>query len=154
MALPIRRNRVPEQRPGGHWMGRSLDPFTEFQELWDQLGRLFEQGGESAVTAWRPLAETEETPDAYVVRAELPGLRRDDIHVDIDGNQLSVHGEVDEHDKEGKALRRRTGRFVYRTILPNDADVEHIDGELRDGILTIRVPKTEQGRSRRVEIKG
>ncbi|MFG1705035.1 Hsp20/alpha crystallin family protein [Nonomuraea sp. M3C6] len=150
MALPIRRNRdrVPMQRPGA-W-----DPFTEFQQLWDQMGRLFEQGGETEVAAWRPLAETEEMPDAYVVRAELPGLKRDDIHVDVDGNQLCVSGEIDEEEKERHTLRRRTGKFVYRTILPSDADTEHIGGELHDGILTVRVPKTEQGRSRRIPIKG
>ncbi|WP_188189378.1 Hsp20/alpha crystallin family protein [Nonomuraea sp. SYSU D8015] len=153
MALPIRRNRAPAQW-GGTWPSRSWDPFTEFQQLWDQMGRLFEQSAESeTATAWRPLAETEETADAYVVRAELPGIKRDDIQVEIDGNELCVSGEIREEEK-GNRLRRRTGKFVYRTILPNDADTDKISGELADGVLTVSVPKTEQGRSRRIQIKG
>ncbi|MBF8185710.1 Hsp20/alpha crystallin family protein [Nonomuraea sp. K274] len=151
MTLPIRRHRVPAQ--GGPWPARPWDPFTELQQLWDQMGRLFEQGGETETAAWRPMAETEETEEAYIVRAELPGLKREDIQVELDGNQLCVSGEISEEDK-GRTLRRRTGKFVYRTILPNDADMEHIDGELTDGVLTVHVPKTEQGRARRIEIKG
>ncbi|TMR98961.1 Hsp20/alpha crystallin family protein [Nonomuraea basaltis] len=154
MALPIRRNRAPvQQQWGGSWPRRGWDPFTEFQQLWDQMGRLFEQGPETDIAAWRPVAETEETPDAYVVRAELPGLKREDINVELDGNELCVSGEINDEEK-GNRLRRRTGKFVYRTILPSDADTEQIRGELADGVLTVRVPKTEQGRSRRVEIKG
>ncbi|MFI7128970.1 Hsp20/alpha crystallin family protein [Nonomuraea sp. NPDC050153] len=138
---------------GVPWQRRSWDPFTEFQQLWDQMGRLFEQGAETDVAAWRPVAETEETPDAYFVRAELPGLKREDISVEVNDSELCVSGEIKEEEK-GNMLRRRTGRFVYRTILPADADTEHIGGELSDGILTVRVPKTEKGRARRIEIKG
>ncbi|KAB8196720.1 Hsp20 family protein [Nonomuraea phyllanthi] len=152
VALPIRRNRGAVQA-NVPWQRRAWDPVTEFQELWDQMGRLFEQGTETDVTAWRPMAETEETPDAYVVRAELPGLKREDINVEVNDSELCVSGEINE-EETGKVLRRRTGRFVYRTILPADADTEHIGGELADGILTLRVPKTEKGRARRIEIKG
>ncbi|MGP3962053.1 Hsp20/alpha crystallin family protein [Nonomuraea sp. 3N208] len=123
--------------------------------MWDQMGRLFEQSAETGVAGWRPLAETEETPDAYVVRTELPGLKRDDINVDVNGNELCISGEIDEEEKDkGNVLRRRAGKFVYRTILPTDADTDKIDGELHDGVLTLRVPKTEQGRARRIDIKG
>lgn len=152
MALPIRRNRGAMQA-GVPWQRRSWDPFTEFEQLWDQMGRLFEQGAEGDMAAWRPVAETEETPDAYIVRAELPGLKREDINVEVNDSELCVSGEISEEAK-GQMLRRRTGRFVYRTILPSDADTEHIGGELADGILTVRVPKTEKGRARRIEIKG
>ncbi|MEV4580781.1 Hsp20/alpha crystallin family protein [Nonomuraea jabiensis] len=138
---------------GVPWQRRSWDPFTEFEQLWDQMGRLFEQGAEGDMAAWRPVAETEETPDAYIVRAELPGLKREDINVEVNDSELCVSGEISEEAK-GQMLRRRTGRFVYRTILPSDADTEHIGGELADGILTVRVPKTEKGRARRIEIKG
>src|SRR5687767_2592868 len=132
MALPIRRNRAPVQW-SGTWPSRSWDPFTEFQQLWDQMGRLFEQSAEVDATGWRPVAETEETSDAYLVRAELPGLKRDDIQVEIDGNELCVSGEINEEEKENM-LRRRTGKFVYRTILPSDADTDKIGGELSDGV--------------------
>lgn len=154
MALPIRSNRAPVQW-GGTWPSGSWNPFMEFQQLWDQMGRMFEQSADIDNTGWRPIAETEETSDAYLVRAELPGLKREDVHVEIDGNELCVSGEIDkEEETEGNMLRRRTGKFVYRTILPSDADTEKIGGELSDGVLTVRVPKNELGRSRRVQIKG
>jgi HSP20 family protein len=137
------------------WLGRSWDPRAEFQQLWDQMSQLFAQTTEAEAEGevWRPLAETEETEDAYVVRAELPGFKRDDIHVDLSGNELSVSGEMKEEQK-GNALRRRYGRFMYRTTLPADADADRIAGELSDGVLTVRVPKSEQGKARRIEIKG
>ncbi|WP_327587500.1 Hsp20/alpha crystallin family protein [Nonomuraea sp. NBC_00507] len=150
----MRRNRAPVPW-GGAWPARTWDPFTEFQQLWDQMGRLFEQSAETDIAGWRPLAETEETPEAYVVRTELPGLRREDVNVEVNGNELCISGEIKEEEKDkGNMLRRRTGKFVYRTILPTDADPEKIDGELHDGVLTLRVPKTERGRSRRIQIKG
>jgi HSP20 family protein len=120
------------------------------------MSQLFAQstGTEPAeAETWRPLAETEETDDAYVVRAELPGFKRDDVHVDLNGNELNISGEMREGEK-GKALRRRYGKFMYRTTLPADADPDKIDGELSDGVLTVRVPKSEQGKPRRIEIKG
>ncbi|MEV5555692.1 Hsp20/alpha crystallin family protein [Nonomuraea wenchangensis] len=153
MALPARRHRAPAQWGDPSWPARSWDPFTEFQQLWDQMGRLFEQGTEIDTAAWRPVAETEETSEAYVVRAELPGLRRDEINVEVEGNELRVSGEVSEEER-GPKLKRRTGAFVYRTILPSDADLDKVGCELSDGVLTVRVPKTEQGRSRRISIKG
>ncbi len=98
-----------------------------------------------------PAAESDETDDAYLVRAELPGMKREDVEV-----ELRITGGVKEEDKgegEGKPLRRRHGKFAYRTNLPADADADKIDAQLADGILTVRVPKAAQARSRRIEIK-
>ncbi|MCK2213789.1 Hsp20/alpha crystallin family protein [Actinomadura sp. ATCC 31491] len=152
MALPTKRHRAPMQWGNTTLPSRSWDPFTEFQQLWDQMGRLFEQG-EADAAVWRPVAETEEAAEAYLVRAELPGLRRDEVNVEIDGNELCISGEISEDDK-GNRLKRRTGKFAYRTILPADADTDRVGCELSDGVLTVRVPKTEQGRSRRISIRG
>ncbi|MEW9549813.1 Hsp20/alpha crystallin family protein [Nonomuraea sp. NPDC050783] len=153
MALPTRRHRSPARWGGAGLPTRSWDPFTEFQQLWDQMGRLFEQGVEADATAWRPVAETEETPEAYLVRAELPGLRRDEVNVEIDGCELCISGEIAEEDRRN-TLKRRAGTFVYRTILPTDADTGKVGCELSEGVLTVRVPKTAQGRSRRISIRG
>jgi HSP20 family protein len=86
------------------------------------------------------------------VRAELPGMKSDDIDVELSGNELRITGEVQE-EAEGKTLRRRRGKFAYRASLPADADPEKIDAQLADGILTVRVPKAAQARSRRIEVK-
>lgn len=152
MALPIRRHRGLEQWTP--WAGRSWDPFSDFQQLWDQMGRFFATtAAEVEAGTWRPLAETEETDDAYVVRAELPGFSRDDVQVEITGNELRISGEAKE-EEHGKVLRQRTGKFMYHSTLPADADVDKVDGELVDGVLTVRVPKIEQSKSRRIALKG
>ena len=152
MNMPVRRGRWPE-RWRGNWPWESWDPFGEFAQLWDRMGSLFEQGAQPGPQGWMPVAETEETDDAYVVRAELPGMRRDDIQVELRGNELCISGEVNQ-EKRDNTLRRRTGTFSYRTSLPSDADAEKVDARLAEGVLTVRVPKSARTRARRIEISG
>ena len=152
--LPTRRHSGPDRqiRP---WEARSWDPLTEFERLWNQMGQIFEQAPDSVEAAWRPLAEIEASDEAYLVRVELPGVKRDDIDVEVVGNELVISGEVEREERgENGALQGRTGRFVYRTSLPAGTDTEGIRGELADGILTVRVPKSDRDRPRRVEITG
>ena len=78
------------------------------------------------------------------------------MDVELRGTELRITGEIKEEEKEdteGKPLRRRYGKFAYRTGLPADADAERIDAQLTDGILTVRLPKAAQARSRRIEIQ-
>jgi HSP20 family protein len=149
MNMPVPRRRSPERWRGGpreFW-----DPFGEFGQMWERMSQFFESTGEGGPGAWVPAVETEEADDAYLVRAELPGMKRDDIDVEVSGNELRITGEVKE-ETEGKT-RRRHGKFAYRASLPTDADPEQISAQLTDGVLTVRVPKAAQARSRRVEIK-
>jgi HSP20 family protein len=112
------------------------------------MGQLFEpMAGQNA---WVPAVEAEETDDGYMVRAELPGMHREDVNVELGGNELRITGEVKEESKE--ALRRRQGRFAYRTNLPSDADTEHAEAGMSEGVLTIRIPKTKQAQTRKVQI--
>jgi HSP20 family protein len=150
MNMPVPRRRSPEHWHGG-WPREFWDPFPEFAQMWERMGQFFESTGEGP-PGWVPVAETEETDDAYLVRAELPGMKSDDIDVELSGNELRITGEVKE--AEGKTLRHRRGRFAYRASLPADADPEKIDAQLTDGILTVRVPKAAQACSRRIEVKG
>src|SRR5262249_35713088 len=86
------------------------------------------------------------------VRAELPGMKRDDVNVELVGNELRVTGEVSQ-EGEGKALRHRQGKFAYRASLPSDADPAKIDAQLTDGVLTVRLPKAPQAPARRIEVR-
>lgn len=114
------------------------------------MAQFFEQGG---ADTWMPDVETEDTDNAYLVRAELPGMKREDVDIELSGNELRITGEVEEKEQaEGKPLRRRHGKFAYRTSLPADTDANNINAQLADGILTVRVPRAAQARSRRVEI--
>jgi HSP20 family protein len=156
MNTPVPRRQRPVMRWHGGWPSESWDPFPEFAQMWNRMAQFFESSGAGGPDAWMPAVETDETDDAYLVRAELPGMKRDDVDIELRGNELRITGEVKEEEKEageGKPLRRRHGKFAYRTTLPADADAEKIDAQLADGILTVRLPKAAQARSRRIEIQ-
>jgi HSP20 family protein len=152
MNMPARRSRQGVTR----W-----DPFAEFEDIYDRMGRLFqstfgdfpmrmEPGG------WSPLTDVRETDDAYVLELELPGVKRDDINVELADRQLSVSGEVKEETEREGVWRRRTrryGRFEYRTLLPGEADAEKVTATLSDGVLTVTVPKAAVTKPRKVEIQ-
>lgn len=154
MALPaIRRGSATTERTPDGW-GAHWDPIVDLDSMWNQMSRLFDlTAAPAAGHAWMPLAEEQETADAYLVRAELPGIPRQNINVEMDGNDLFVTGELDE-EHQGKVLSRRSGRFLYRTTLPAGIDGEKIEADLSDGILTVRVPKTQQATRRRIQIGG
>jgi HSP20 family protein len=106
---------------------------------------------------WTPLADISETDDAYMIEAELPGVSRDQVNVDINDREIVISGEITEpQDDEGKRRRRarRTGRFEFRTTLPGDINPEGVTANLNDGVLTVTVPKSEAAKPRHVEITG
>jgi HSP20 family protein len=108
-----------------------------------------EQGG------WSPLVDIEEADDAYVVEADLPGVKRQDVNIELVGNELMVTGEIKERERKG-ALRRQTrrvGRFDYRIVLPDHVDDDKVEANLTDGVLTVRVPKAERAQRRKIEVK-
>ena len=147
---------VPRRRSIERWRGWPRDVWEgEFTQLWNRMSQLFESAGEGGSDTWMPMVETDETNDAYLVRAELPGMKRDDVRVELNGNELRISGEVTEKEEgEGKPLRHRQGKFAYRTTLPADADAENVEAQLGDGILTVRMPKAPQAQARKIEIKG
>jgi HSP20 family protein len=157
MALPVRRAESASQsrsQPVQRW-----EPFQELEQLQEQMGRLMESalspvaGGNGGT--WIPLADIEETDDAWVIEAELPSVDRDDINVELRDNELVINGEIKERERSG-ILRRRTrrvGQFEYRVTLPGHPNEEGIEANLHDGVLTVRVPKGEQERPRRIDVK-
>ncbi|MBV9844785.1 MAG: Hsp20/alpha crystallin family protein [Kutzneria sp.] len=150
MALPMARS----SGRTGRW-----DPLREFEDLYGQMGRwmdaAFGRAGESG-TSWLPAADVSETDEAYLVEVDLPGVKREDITIDLVGNELTVSGELKEMEREGWFRRRtrRTGRFEYRVSLPHDVDTDKIDANLADGVLTVRVPKSEAAKPRRITVSG
>jgi HSP20 family protein len=162
MNMPVPRRQRPLVRWRGGWPAEFWDPFGDFAQMWNRMAQVFESTGEGGPDSWVPTVETDETDDAYVVRAELPGMKSDDVNVEVTGNELRITGEVKQEaegneaegkEAEGKPLRHRHGKFAYRASLPADADADKVDAQLADGILTVRVPKAAQARSRRIEIK-
>lgn len=148
---------LPERRGGA----QERSPFGELQRLRQMLDQTFGGFGLAGVlgepTGWAPAVDIEEQENAYVVEAELPGVKPEDVNIELVGNELSITGEIkdDEERREGVMRRRarRRGRFEYRVILPNEVDAENIEANLADGVLTVRVPKSEQAQRRRIEVQ-
>lgn len=129
------------------------DPFREIDDFRERMSRLLEAFGG---TGWAPLVDIEETDDAYLFEVDLPGVAREDIDIEVDGNELRVSGEVHERERTGvlRHQTRRTGRFEYRSTLPQEVEPERIEASLSDGVLTVRVPKSQRSQPRRIEIRG
>jgi HSP20 family protein len=106
-------------------------------------------------TAWTPAVDIEEQDDAYVIEAELPGVKRQDVNIELIGNELLVTGEIKERERKGAIRRRirRVGRFEYSVRLPEQVDSDSVDAKLDEGVLTVRVPKAQQAKRRKIEVK-
>jgi HSP20 family protein len=134
-------------------------PYRNVEDMQHQMERVFQQlldpAALPAETAWVPPVDIEETDDAWLVEADLPGVKRDDVNVEMQGDELVVRGEVKEKERAGIIRRRtrRVGEFELRVRLPGDVDENGIDANLHGGVLTLRVPKT-QARSRRIDVGG
>jgi len=156
--LPARRNSTlsrPGSQPPARW-----DPFAEFEDLYQRMSQLlggaFGGGWPPPVQGWAPPADLSETDEAYLAEVELPGVARDDISVELAGQELVISGEFTDIGKESRALRRgrRSGPFEYRVLLPGqaDPDPDKVTVALADGVLTVTVPKAEAGKPRRIQI--
>lgn len=101
-----------------------------------------------------PVADVEETDDAYLVEIDLAGVKRSDVDITATGRRLTVTGERKEKERVG-VLRRRNrtvGEFRYEVELPAEFDTDHVEAGFEDGVLSIRLPKTDADRPRRITI--
>ena len=109
--------------------------------------------GESARVAF-PL-DVKDTDEAYEVIAVLPGVSADDLNIQITNNTLTIQGELKvEYDEQATYLlrERSAGRFMRSLQLPEAVDSAKVDASLKDGILTLRVPKAEEARPKTIKV--
>ena len=154
-ALPVRR---------GGPNTSVVNPSREFEDIYDRMGQLmnFAFGLTPAALAdmpWVPLADLSEPDDAYVVTAELPGVHKDQVNIQLQDRELVISGEIPEpEDGNGHRRRhrssRRTGQFELRTYLPGDVNADAVTAQLSDGVLTVTVPKAEAAKPRKIEVTG
>jgi HSP20 family protein len=139
---------------------RRIDPFAEFQSLQDQMadifGSIFQQPLQAGgAPVWSPAADIEEEDDAYVLELELPGVRRDDVHIELRENEVRISGEIKEKERTGVLRRRtrRTGQFQYVVALPSQVDPDQVDAELNNGVLTVRLGKSAKSQPRQISVR-
>lgn len=108
--------------------------------------------------AWIPAVNVEEAADELLLTAELPGMREEDISVDIENNILTIHGEKREAREEADEGRkyhvweRRYGSFHRAFTLPRSVQPDEIRAEFDNGVLTVRLPKAAEAKSRTIAI--
>jgi len=133
------------------------EPFRELEQLQEQTLELLENawsGRPADGLTWTPPVDIEETEDAWIVEAEIPGVKRQDVNVETRDSELLISGEIKERERTG-ILRRRTrrvGEFEFRVTLPGGLDPNNVEANVDDGVLTVRIPKPEQARPQRVEV--
>lgn len=138
-------------------------PFRDLEEMSDRMRRVMDYafGGFawpaffSSRMGWAPPIDLEETDDAYVVEAELPSVKPQDVDVELVGNDVEITGVFKDHGHTGVMHRRgrRTGSFSYRVTLPSTVDAEQVDANIADGVLVVRVPKSQRDDRRRIDVK-
>lgn len=134
-------------------------PLSDVERLRRMLDQTFGSFGLPALATesvgWTPPVDIEEQDDAYVIEAEVAGVKKDDVNIELISNELMITGEIKEREREG-ILRKRTrriGRFEYRVRLPEQVDPDNVEAKLKDGVLSVRVPKHEQAERRRIQVK-
>lgn len=134
----------------------SWDPFRMMDALlrWDPFRS--GEGWFGRVGEFVPSLDVRESKDAYLVKADLPGVDEKDVEINLTGNVLTISGKREqEHREEGDqyyAMERSYGTFSRALSLPDGADGEHVSAEMKDGVLTVRIPKKPEVQPRRITI--
>ncbi len=145
---------------------RGFDPFREFQELqetFERMNRVFNamqnvQTAEANVD-FVPAVNTREADDAYYLEVDLPGVKKENISIDVEDNALRISGErkLQEERKDEDFYRVESvyGKFERVFSLPEDVDADKIEAEMEDGVLQIKIPKkqTIENAPKKIEIK-
>lgn len=137
------------------------EPIRELNSLQSEMNQLFNTvfdrtGGNGGARRWVPAMDLVETTDDFVLRADLPGLKQDDVKIEIEDTVLTVSGERHaEHsdNQEGfYRLERASGSFSRSLTLPKGVDAEAVRASFTDGVLEVHIPKPAESKPRRVEI--
>jgi HSP20 family protein len=127
----------------------------EVDSIFDQFFGRGEDDETSAV--WAPRTDLSETDEAFRIRLDVPGMKKEDITVNLQNNTLTVSGErTSERTYEGEEyvrVERAFGNFHRTFTLPDAVDQENVEASYEDGVLTINVPKTETSTRRQIEVQ-
>jgi len=141
------------------------DPFQELNELQNRLATLFGRtavrpgNGEETITTadWAPVVDITEDDKEYLVKAELPGLKRDEVKVTVEEGVLAISGErkVEKEEKNRKyhRIERAYGSFVRTFALPDEVDPAKVNAEFKDGVLNVHLTKSPKAQPKTIAIQ-
>jgi HSP20 family protein len=142
------------------------EPLRELSTLQSDMNRFFNamfdapagSPGQGGARRWTPAMDLAETEDAFVLRADLPGVSQEDVHIELEDTVLTVSGErKSDHESKGEGfyrVERSFGSFSRSLTLPKGVDPEAVAASFTDGVLEVRIPKPEQRKPRRISING
>jgi HSP20 family protein len=143
----VARSASPEYR---------LDPFRMMDALlrWDPFRG--DRGGFNQNLDFIPGFDVKEIKDAFVIRADLPGVKDEDVQVSLSGNLLTISGKrEEEHREQGEtyyAMERSYGNFARSFTMPDGVDGASVTADLKNGVLTVQIPKKLEAQPRRIAI--
>jgi HSP20 family protein len=150
-------NLIRYQRPEVAWQG-----LGRLSSLREELDRLFESPltelarSSRLMGGWAPALDVYEDKENFVVKAELPGMKREDIEVSFQDGSLSISGERKSETKHEAAETHRAerffGRFQRTLTLPTAVATDKVKAEYKDGVLTVTLPKTEEAKPKRIDV--
>lgn len=142
------------------------DPFKEMEETQNRLARFFGltpprpgNGGQETmtITEWSPSVDITEDDKEYLVKADLPDVKKDDVKVTVENGVLTITGErkfeKEEKGKKYHRIERSYGNFLRSFTLPDAADGAKVAAEFKDGVLKVHLPKSEKAKPKAVEVK-
>jgi HSP20 family protein len=145
------------------------NPIRDLVMLQDRMNRLFEdaalerrsrgeeEGGEREIEQadWYPAADVYNHEHEYLIMIDLPGIERDALEISLDENRLTIGGlrALEDQSQQQQRAERPRGRFLRRFGVPAAVDQKAITAEYKDGVLRVRLPKRQEQKARRVEIK-
>ena len=132
-------------------------PFAEMEDMRRQMDKMFEQFGDrEAARRWHLPIDLLERDDRYVLRADMPGLKPDEVKIEVEDDVLTIsasHEETDEEKKDDYVRReRRYGSFTRSIGLPKGVTADDVDATVRDGILEVTFPKAKEREPKAVTI--
>lgn len=142
------------------------DPFKELNEMESRLATMFgrapvrkdgEKDEAMTVAEWAPLVDITEDEKEYLIKAQLPEVKKDDMKVSVQDGILTIAGErKSEKEEKNKKFHRvewAYGSFSRSFTLPEDADADKVAGDFKDGVLKVHVPKSEKAKPKKIEVK-
>lgn len=148
------------RREQGSSLGRrTFDPFEMMREMLSGGFEPFRElaRGPEGMLGFTPSFDVKETKDTYVFKADLPGLKENDIDISVTGNRLTISGKREEETRDESeryyAYERSYGTFSRSFTLPEGVDPNNVHADLKDGVLTVLVPKKPEVQPRRIEVK-
>ncbi len=144
------------------------NPFREMEEMQRRMSSLFDwspfrRGNLTAdqenitVPEWAPLVDIAEDEKEYLIKVELPEVQKDEVRVTVEGGTLTISGERKaEKELKGRKyhrVERYYGRFERSFTIPDDAEADKVNAEFKDGVLRVRLTKTERAHPKQIEVK-